>query len=234
MTMESHREPEAEPGRADPGEARERKAGVLGFVAHEVRNPLSTALWTAELLARMSPEDRGGARGEKLTAMSLRALARVRQTIEDHFLMERLDVGGLPVRIEDVDLGEVVRSGAAKVTGASVEVELDGTLVAQADPALLERAVESLVAITSADGAAVRVVGKAEGDEVILRFRGAPPGPDALHDPRKGSPSDARGRALAGPVARRVAATLHGRLEAEPDAWVLSLPGGAAYPPASR
>ena len=66
----------------------------LGFVAHEVRNPLSTALWSAELLARMTPEERGGARGEKLTAMCLRSLGRVRQLVEDHFLCERLDAGG--------------------------------------------------------------------------------------------------------------------------------------------
>src|SRR5512144_880418 len=51
----------------------------LGFVAHEIRNPLSTALWTAELLVRMPAEERGGARGDKLTAMCLRSIARVRQ-----------------------------------------------------------------------------------------------------------------------------------------------------------
>ena len=37
----------------------EERSGYLGFVAHEVRNPLSTALWSAELLARMSPAERG-------------------------------------------------------------------------------------------------------------------------------------------------------------------------------
>src|SRR5512142_464964 len=76
------------------------RGGYLGFVAHEVRNPLSTALWSAELLARMAAEERSGPRGDKLTGMCLRSLSRVRQLIEDHFLCERLDVGGLPLRIE--------------------------------------------------------------------------------------------------------------------------------------
>ena len=89
-------------------DANERRSGYLGFVAHEVRNPLSTALWTAELLTRMSPEERGGARGDKLSAMCLRSLSRVRQLIEDHFLCERLDVAGIPVRAESLIIGEVI------------------------------------------------------------------------------------------------------------------------------
>ena len=89
-------------------DANERRSGYLGFVAHEVRNPLSTALWTAELLTRMSPEERGGARGDKLSAMCLRSLSRVRQIVEDHFLCERLDVAGIPVRAETLVLGEVI------------------------------------------------------------------------------------------------------------------------------
>src|SRR5512142_2166772 len=108
--MESHdREPERREADS-PEDRREREArsGHLGFVAHELRNPLSTALWSAELLTRMAAEERGGARGEKLTAMCLRSLGRVRQLIEDHFLSERLDVGGIPIRPEPLVIGRVV------------------------------------------------------------------------------------------------------------------------------
>src|SRR5512142_861702 len=93
-THDHHDEQETQDPEEDP------RGGYLGYVAHEVRNPLSTALWSAELLARMAAEERGGPRGEKLTAMCLRSLGRVRQLVEDHFLCERLDVGGLPLRIE--------------------------------------------------------------------------------------------------------------------------------------
>src|SRR5919198_5230984 len=78
------------------------RGGFLGFVAHEMRNPLSTALWSAELLARLSPEERSGPRGEKLAGMALRALQRLRFLIEDHFLAERLDIDGILVRLEPV------------------------------------------------------------------------------------------------------------------------------------
>src|SRR5512138_522027 len=90
------------------GGAARRRGAFLGFVAHEVRNPLSTALWSAELLARLSAEERGGARGEKLVGMCLRSISRVRQLVEDHFLCERLDSGGIPVRAEGVGLREAV------------------------------------------------------------------------------------------------------------------------------
>ena len=90
----------------DSGKAsdREGRGGFLGFVAHEIRNPLSTALWSAELLTRMSASDRGGPRGEKLSAMALRSIARVRRLVEDHFLCERLDAGGIPLRAEPIRL----------------------------------------------------------------------------------------------------------------------------------
>jgi len=65
----------------------------LGFVAHEIRNPMSTALWTAELLGRMSPAERAGDRGDKLTSLCFRSLTKVRLLVEDHLLCERLDAG---------------------------------------------------------------------------------------------------------------------------------------------
>jgi hypothetical protein len=48
--------------------------------------------------------------------------------------------------------------------------------------------------------------------------------PRALEDPLKGTASDTRGRSLALPAARRMAARLGGRLEARDGAWVLTLP----------
>src|SRR5512142_3223790 len=104
-----------------------QRGSFLGFVAHEMRNPLSTALWSAELLARLSPDDRGGARGEKLSGMCLRALQRLRALVEDHFLAERLDVGGIPLRLETVPVKEVLDAVASKagIAGLTSEVSSD-------------------------------------------------------------------------------------------------------------
>jgi len=204
---------------------RERRASYLGFVAHEVRNPLSTALWSAELLARMAPEERSGARGEKLVAMCLRSVGRVRRLVEDHFLAERLDAGGLPLRPEPLALAELVEAAVARgPAGAGVETELEAGLAVRADRMLCERTLECLFAAAGASGAPVRVRGRREGARAAIRVKGDPPRQGALEDPQRGSPSDARGRSLALPAARRAAAAAGGALSVEGDEYALVLP----------
>lgn len=217
----------------DSGNAggREARGGFLGFVAHEVRNPLSTALWSAELLTRMSPEERGGARGEKLSAMALRSVARVRHLVEDHFLCERLDAGGIPLRPERVALRAAVDAMLEHrpAEAGDVNVEVDSSLVVTTDPTLLDRALEALVAVAGRGGAAVRVTARAAGDAIVLEVSGAPPGDATLDDPVKGSPSDPRGRALALPLVRRIAAALDGGVAIRDEGYVLSLRGAPTY-----
>ena len=223
-------EPERGPNPADAG--RTRRASYLGFVAHEVRNPLSTALWSAELLARMAPEERAGARGGKLVAMCLRSIDRVRRLVEDHFLAERLDARGIAPRPERLPLADLVQAAAARVPlGAGVEADLEPGLAAHADRVLCERTLECLLAVAGASGAPVRVLGRSEGSRVALRVKGDPPGQGSLEDPQRGSASDAQGRSLALPAARRAAVAVGGALSIEDGEYALALP--AASPPTS-
>ena len=127
-------------------EKNEARGGFLGFVAHEMRNPLSTALWSAELLVRLAPEERAGPRGEKLTGMSLRALQRLRLLIEDHFLAERLEVGGIPFKVDDVVLREALDLVASKAALADLTVAIEDGVAVRADRGLLERALDGLLA----------------------------------------------------------------------------------------
>jgi signal transduction histidine kinase len=196
----------------------------LGFVAHEVRNPLSTALWTAELLTRMPPDERAGARGDKLAAMCLRSLGRLRQLVEDHLLIERLDAGGLPLRPEPVALGEAIDAVLARLPGVSISADVPPDLAAAADRALVERALDAILRAASRDGVAVRVEARAEGALAEVRVQGAPPGPGALDDPRKGTASDPRGSALGLAAARRIGEALGGRLAVDGQAYLLALP----------
>lgn len=209
----------------------ERRSGYLGFVAHEVRNPLSTALWSAELLARMASEERGGPRGEKLTAMCLRSLARVRQLVEDHFLAERLDAGGIPIRAETVAVAALVGEVAARRASdvGEVRVEIDPSIVASVDRALAERAIEGLMASAGREASPVKVTARADDRGVILTVEGAAASGEQLDDPRKGTPGDPKGRALALPLARRVAEAMGGTLSVERGAFVLTLPRAPAY-----
>lgn len=217
-------------GAGSPASEGEIRGDHLGFVAHEVRNPLSTALWSAELLARMSPEERGGARGEKLTAMCLRSLGRVRQLVEDHFLCERLDARGIPMRLEAVPLRAFLEelSGRRSLELASAELDVAAELAVLADRLLLDRGLEALLATAGREGAAVRVSAREEAGRVAIRVAGAGADPGALEDPKKGTHGDPRGRALALPMARRIAAALGGSLAAEGDALVLSVPAAGA------
>ena len=241
LTERAHPMERIEVGKVDEAERsasrpvpEDARGGHLGFVAHEIRNPLSTALWTAELLARLSAVERGGARGEKLSAMCLRSIARVRQLVEDHLLSERLDAGGIPLRVEALGLEELVatilgrRPPDAPVTGV---VEIDPALGVDADRGLLERAIESLVGVAGAGQTPVKVTAVAMDREVVVVVSGKDPDPSALADPVKGSPSDPTGKALAVPLARRIAVALGGALAAGEGGWRLTLPRAVAYTP---
>jgi signal transduction histidine kinase len=202
----------------------------LGFVAHEVRNPLSTALWSAELLARMPPEERAGPRGEKLTAMCLRSLGRVRQLVEDHFLCERLDVHGIPTRAEPIPLRQLLEEVAGRrvLEIAEPVLEVSPDVMVSADRTLLDRAVEALLAVAGREGASIRVTARPAGGRLEVRFQGAAQSVSALEDPKKGAHGDPKGRALALPMARRIAVELGGSLSLEGEGLVLSLPAEAA------
>jgi K+-sensing histidine kinase KdpD len=223
--LEREAEPATPRGAGAEQGRRDRRSSHLGFVAHEVRNPLSTALWSAELLARISPAERGGARGEKLALMCLRALSRLRLLVEDHFLSERLEAGAVPQHAEALLLSDLVEGGAERLArGATVASDLEPGLTAFADRNLVERLLGAVLAASSRDGAAVQVVGRGEKAAAVLRVRGAPPLVDALADPLRGSPSDPLGQALALPTARRAAEAVGGSLQVEGGDYLIRLP----------
>jgi signal transduction histidine kinase len=206
--------------------AEECRASHLGFVAHEIRNPLSTALWTAELLGRMDGGERAGARGEKLAGMCLRSLQRVRHLIEDHLLNERLDGGAYPIRPESVSLVDAVVAAEGRRAGGDKPIELTvaAELSVLADRTLLGRLLDTLLDAASQGASTARVSAGALDGEVMLTVRGAAAEARALEDPLKGASSDTRGRALALPAARRTAARMGGRLDVRDGAWELTLP----------
>jgi K+-sensing histidine kinase KdpD len=215
---------------AGTGEADVPRAGHLAFVAHEARNPLATALWTAELLARMSPQERGGARGDKLAAMCLRSVLRVRQIVEDHFLSERLDAGGYPVRLEPVALADALGAILERrpADAPSVTSTVDPAVAVLADRTLLERVLDGIVAVAGGEGAPVSIAARSSAADVTLVVSGRAADPAALADPVKGAPTDPTGRALSTPLGRRIAAAMNGALVARDGSWHLVLPAANA------
>ncbi len=223
MSNESRKKGDGQPGGTEDAE---RRRGFLGFVAHEVRNPLSTALWSAELLGRIPAEDRGGARGEKLSAMCLRSIGRVRQLVEDHFLCERLDAGGITVRSEPVVVREAAEGALERRPAdvGEVAIEVGPEVRVLGDRGLLERALDALVALAGRERTAVRITCDPAADGLALVVSGKAPESGTIDDPVKGSPSDARGRALALPMVRRIAEALGGAFAVSDGRYILTLP----------
>lgn len=207
-----------------PGEG--AHAGYLAFAIHEIRNPLSTALWSAELLSRMSTTDRAGARGDKLSRMCLRALSRLRLLIEDHFLIERLDAGGVPLRFELLDVKEVLAAvieGRPQNSGPCDHTDLPSCAV-QADRHLLERSLEALLGVAGQGGTSVRVSGRPGQDRLTLAVQGAPPIAAGLADPDRDSNWGGKAECLSLPMARRAVRVLGGELRVEGGGYELWLP----------
>jgi hypothetical protein len=216
------RPPEVTPSRPLPPADLDRGSHI-GFLAHEVRNPLSIALWSAELMGRLRPEERAGERGLKLASLGTRALGRIQLLVEDHLLCERLDAGGYPLRLGIVDVAALVGAVLERLgLQPARELRLAPGLAGRGDRVLLERAIEGVVAVAGRDGTPVRIDGEAVAGQVRITIRGAPV--ERLEDPVKGSPSDPSGRALALPMARRVAAAHGGSLAVDGEGYLLVFP----------
>lgn len=222
--MGDHDEAKAAGPDPAPASAGEGDAGYLGFVAHEARNPLTTALWCAELLGRLGPEERGGARGLKLAGLAHRALRRLSLLLEDHFLAERLRAGSFPVRLEAVELAPALAEAATRAAPeGGFQADAPG-LVLRADRNMLLRALDALVAAAGREGAPVRAEGRAVEGRALLRIAGSPLPPEALARPRKGAASDPTGRALGLAMAGEVCRVHGATLRADGDTLLLDWP----------
>jgi K+-sensing histidine kinase KdpD len=121
----------------------------LAFVAHEIKNPLATALWSSDLLKRMDAADRAGDRADKMIDVSLRALRRMRRLVDDFFTIERLREGGYELRREKHALRDLVAAAVQQLTekdGFACEVAVEaGQGEVVGDPDMLKRALKCLV-----------------------------------------------------------------------------------------
>src|SRR4051812_1006991 len=125
-----------------------KRGKYLGFVAHEIKNPLATALWSCDLLKRMEGADRSGERADKMIDVSLRALRRMRRLIDDYFTIERLLESGYDLRREQISLRDLITpvlevmadKDGIQTSGWTVEVEGLGTT---GDTEMLRRALRA-------------------------------------------------------------------------------------------
>ena len=167
-----------------------RRGKYLGFVAHEIKNPLATALWSCDLLKRMDAADRAGPRADKMIDASLRALRRMRRLVDDYFTMERLQEQGYELRPEPVELRSLVEGAISQLgekEGMSTEgwsMDVPAQVQVAGDQDMLKRAIRMLLEhlARGAAGTRVSIVGRTapEGAQLVLR---ADPAPDKIVPP---------------------------------------------------
>jgi signal transduction histidine kinase len=126
-------------------ELRRAMSEHLGFIAHEVRNPLSSARMAVGLLKR-----RELAKGGRAVDLLERTLRRTSDVVDNALNHATLSLGVLP-RLELVRLGELLRevvfdAGAeAEVKNIAIVIDAAEELTLEADRRLLHSAIANLL-----------------------------------------------------------------------------------------
>jgi K+-sensing histidine kinase KdpD len=198
-----------------------KRGKYLGYVAHEIKNPLATALWSCDLLKRMGPADRVGERAEKMIDVSLRALRRMRRLIDDFFTIERLLEQGYELKREKLalkDLVEPAMQTLAEKDGIATEgwvLEL-GDAATMGDGDMLRRAVRASLEHMARGSPKPRlsIAARADGPNPALHVRAeAAPSPVVPPEPEERPSGDPSGAVLGFALAARILGSHGGRLE---------------------
>jgi signal transduction histidine kinase len=207
--------------------ARRLEAEHVGFVTHELRNPLTTAALMASTL-RQKAETSGPTRELDIL---IRSLDRLGGLIDSVLLVERLDAKEVTAQPRDETLGELMAPAveAARLHAAAKDVQLEvegdlGVLV-HADPGLTQSVVGNLLdnAAKYTNGGTVRLVAVETPREVIVHVYDSCDGLSAeelktIFEPfqraaHKGEPGTGLGLA----IARRAVEAQGGMIAADSD-----------------
>jgi PAS domain S-box-containing protein len=164
---------------------------VLGIVAHDLRNPLSTILMQVHLLRRQGPqlERRSQDSGEAIQ----RAATRMDRLIQDLLDASRIEAGGLAVERRWVNVAEVaseaVRVQQPLASSVSLEIRLDverDLPDVWADRDRLLQVFENLIGNAikfTPPGGSITVRAARHGTDVLFEVRDTGPGIDIGDQP---------------------------------------------------
>jgi signal transduction histidine kinase len=156
--MRAQRAGEEDPVAAEaPVEPDRSHAEIVSRLSEEVRRPLAIVSDTTRALQDPTVGDR-----ERLLERLAAGATALDVTLGGLLDVSLLDAGETGLDVQEVDLGAVVTAVAARLSGSFVGRELRlqapaGSLV-EADPALIERAVENLLAMAASSTAPGRAV----------------------------------------------------------------------------
>jgi K+-sensing histidine kinase KdpD len=209
-----------------------KRGKYLGFVAHEIKNPLATALWSCDLLKRMDGADRAGERAEKMIDVSLRALRRMRRLIDDYFTIERLLEHGYELKHERVALKELVEP-AVKALADKDGVPTEGWVldvgdaVTSGDAEMLRRAIRAAFEHMARPSPApvLTIASRTDTGSPALHVRAqTPPAPLVPPDPEDRPSGDPAGAVLGYALASRILEFHGGKLEERDGGLFLTFP----------
>jgi signal transduction histidine kinase len=202
-----------------------KRGKYLGFIAHELKNPLATALWSCDLLKRMDAGDRTGERADKMLDVSLRALRRMRRLIDDFFTIERLLEHGYDLKRDRVEVKALVDFALetlAEKDGydtAGWEVQV-GPLSTVGDVEMLRKAVRAGIEHMARGSQKPRLSIRNEGSSLLIRAE-TPPSPIVPPAPEERPSGDPAGAVLGFALATTILETHGGRLEERDGALAL-------------
>jgi PAS domain S-box-containing protein len=212
--------------------AEEVRDNILSAVSHELRTPLTSILGFA-LTLEGRPDLAEESRQEMTSQLVSQAL-RLEHLLKDLLDVDRLRHGLMPVAIERTDVAALVEHAVAGVdTSDGRDVEVRTTpVVAEIDPAKLERIVENLVTNAlkhTPPQTKVSVSVASDNHVLLLRVDDSGPGiadeqKEEIFEPfaRGDGSSDTPGTGIGLALVAQFAALQGGK------AWVQDSPGGGA------
>lgn len=197
----------------------------IADISHEIKTPLTGILGAADLMDGHDP----------LAAMIKKESRRLQALVQEILDLARLERDGETVRLEEIDLADLVRETAerlqpkARAAGVDLAVAASSatTLLSTVDPSLLEQALANLVenALRHSGSPTVRLSCGRDGRAVWLAVedagRGVPPDEaerifERFHrvDPARAAETGGAGLGLA--IVRRIARLHGGDVTCEP------------------
>jgi signal transduction histidine kinase len=185
------------------GAADRANAEIVSRLSEEVRKPLAIVTETTSALRGSENGDR-----DRLLERLAAGATALDVTLGGLLDVSLLDAGEVPIDVREVDLGTLVPAVAGRMSGLFVDRELilhaaEGFVV-EADPVLLERAIENLLvsaATSTPPGRAVEVsVTRTDGKTVVTMSGDGTIPPELLA--RIAEPFDPSAGSVAGPVVR--------------------------------
>jgi signal transduction histidine kinase len=205
-------------------ETRRSEAEHIGFLTHELRNPLAAVTMAVSRLRR--PDLSTGE--ARLFEILDRNIERLGQMINDVLLTERLQAAEIECRSVDVTLGALlgdvidVRQRAAREKGIEFRANFDPGMQLHVDPKLTLSVFENLIdnAIKFTDTGEVTVDVDEKPGEIVVHVRDHCGGLSAeelrvIFEPFRRAHSNKPGTGLGLAIARRAVEAQGGRIEAE-------------------